>query len=147
MATTERRVKVGVDVVTNVDQSSLNKIKNSFSEIQKMTYVDFANLNPTLDTKTLKAQFSELKTETAKIKSAFQDAFNVKLNTINIEEFKNKLQSINIEKFADTLKKTGSAGTTAFRQLTQDITTVNFQFEQGNKILDKFADSLKNTVR
>ena len=144
---TDKRIKVGVDLITNVDNSSLEKFKRDLSQISRMSLAEFASLNPQLNLKDAEKQFSELRRGANKVKEALNDAFNVKIGTTNLTEFKQKLEAINLKGFVDTLNSVGPKGSNAFRALAKDITSVNLQFKENNRLLDKMAESFANTVR
>ena len=59
-SSSQRNVKVGVDIVPSVDQKGLNDLKNSLTNLSKMTLGDFARIHPEMDTSTLKKQFAEV---------------------------------------------------------------------------------------
>ena len=144
---TDKRVKVNVDVVANLDSSNLEKFKKDLSQISKMSMSEFSALNPQLNFKEAEKQFLELRRETEKVKQALTEAFNVKLGTTNLTEFKQKLDAIDLGHFANTLNSAGVKGSDAFRALAKDVTKVNLQFKENNKLLDKMAESFANTVR
>ena len=131
-----------------LDKQSLNEIKNSLQQLQKLTSKDMMNLDPHMSLTKINAQLKEIKDSAAKVETAFNSAFNADLGTLNIAKFNNELKNsdIDINKVYKDFQSAGTVGESAFRNISSQILTTNLQLKQSHKILDDVAITMKNTV-
>ena len=140
----EIRYKVGFDI----DKTGLNQLKSSLQDLQKMSLSEIMRVNNT-DLSSARMIFKDISSSARTVEKALDEAFNTKLNTVNIETFNEKLKAsgININQVYQNFSKAGAAGEAAFRRLTTSLTTTNLQLKETHKVLDKMATTLVNTVK
>ena len=138
------RYQVGFDV----QQNNLNQLKASLQDLQKLKISDIMKINET-DAASATSALNKIKDEAGKVEDALKQAFNTKLNTVNIETFNQSLKQsgTSIEQVYQAFRAAGSTGETAFRSLSSSVLSTNIQLKETHKILDKMATTLANTVK
>ena len=93
--------------------------------------------------------FNGIRDEAQNVEKALREAFNPKLNTVNIETFNQVLKDSgsNIQKVYDRFKQGGTLGESAFRNLSSSVLSTNIQLKETHNLLDKMATTLTNTVK
>ena len=138
------RYQVGFDI----QKQNLEQLKSSLQQLQKLKLGDLMKINKT-DTDGARQIFNNIKNEAQNVEKALQEAFNPKLNTINIETFNQVLKDSgsNIQKVYDKFKQGGTLGESAFRNLSSSVLSTNIQLKETHNLLDKMATTLANTVK
>ena len=138
------RYQVGFDV----QQNNLNQLKASLQDLQKMKISDIMKINET-DAASATSALNKIKDEAGKVEDALKQAFNTKLNTVNIETFNQSLKQFgtSIEQVYQAFRAAGSTGEAAFRSLSSSVLSTNIQLKETHNILDKMATTLANTVK
>lgn len=81
------RYQVGFDV----QQNNLNQLKASLQDLQKMKISEVMKINET-DAASATSALNKIKEEAGNVEKALKQAFNTKLNTVNIETFNQTLK-------------------------------------------------------
>lgn len=138
------RYQVGFDV----QQNNLNQLKASLQDLQKLKISDIMKINDT-DAVSATSALNKIKDEAGKVEDALKQAFNTKLNTVNIETFNQSLKQsgTSIEQVYQAFRAAGSTGEAAFRSLSSSVLSTNIQLKETHNILDKMATTLANTVK
>ena len=138
------RYQVGFDV----QQNNLNQLKASLQDLQKLKISDIMKINET-DAASATSALNKIKDEAGKVEDALKQAFNTKLNTVNIETFNQSLKQsgTSIEQVYQAFRAAGSTGEAAFRSLSSSVLSTNIQLKETHSILDKMATTLTNTVK
>lgn len=138
------RYQVGFDV----QQNNLNQLKASLQDLQKLKISDIMKINET-DAASATSALNKIKDEAGKVEDALKQAFNTKLNTVNIETFNQSLKQsgTSVEQMYQALRAAGSTGEAAFRSLSSSVLSTNIQLKETHNILDKMATTLANTVK
>ena len=136
------QIKFGVGF--DVDQSGLNKLKESLKEIQKMRLKD---LGDTSNFEKAKNDLKDIKKAASDIESALRKSFNADLGTTNLSKFNTEINKLNLSKLYTDLSKAGEVGKSAFRTMTNEILSTNVQIKQTHKLLDSIAITMKNTIQ
>lgn len=138
------RYQVGFDV----QQSNLSQLKASLQDLQKMKISDIVKINET-DAASATNALNKIKQEAGNVETALRQAFNTKLNTVNIETFNQSLKNAgtSIEQIYAAFKSAGTAGENAFRSLSSSVLSTNIQLKETHGLLDKMATTLANTVK
>ena len=131
-------ITFGVDF--KVDSSNLNKIKSELQNIQKLTVKDLVPGSSKTDLDSLTKSAKELE-------SALNKAFNTNLGTLNVSKFNEELKSLDLNSIYKNFQAAGTAGTTAFRDITAQALTTNMQLKQTTSILDKMGTTLMNSLK
>ena len=137
------RFKVGYEV----DKNGLNEIKNSLQAIQKMTSSDLMSLNKGMDLSTANSQLAQIKQTASQVQEALSRSFNSDLGTLNISKFNSELKNLDINRIYNDFNSAGTAGQSAFRNITSQILTTNMQLKQTHNLLDEMATTMANTVK
>ena len=144
MAATNR---IDFTVGFNTDQSGLSTIKKSLEEIQKMTSSDLMNLNKGMDLSEANSRLTQIKESASQVQKALDKAFNADLGTLNVSKFNNELKNLDINKIYNDFNSAGSAGQTAFKNMTTQVLTTNMQLKQTHSFLENMATTLSNTIK
>ena len=138
------RYQVGFDI----QQNSLNRLKASLQDLQKLKPSDIMKINDT-DVASATSALDKIEKEAEKVEDALKQAFNTKLNTVNVETFNQSLKQsgTSIEQVYQAFRAAGSTGEVAFRSLSSSVLSTNIQLKETHKILDKMATTLANTVK
>lgn len=138
------RYQVGFDV----QQNNLNQLKASLQDLQKLKISDIMKINKT-DAASATSALNKIKDEAGKVEDALKQAFNTKLNTVNVETFNQSLKQsgTSIEQVYQAFRAAGSTGEAAFRSLSSSVLSTNIQLKETHNILDKMATTLANTVK
>lgn len=138
------RYQVGFDI----QQNNLNQLKNSLQELQKMKISDVMKINDS-DAASATSALNKIKEQAGKVEDALKQAFNTKLNTVNIETFNQSLQQsgTSIEQIYQAFRAAGTTGENAFRSLSSQVLSTNIQLKETYTTLDKMATTLANTVK
>lgn len=144
MAATNR---IDFTVGFNTDQSGLSTIKKSLEEIQKMTSSDLMSLNKGMDLSEANSRLTQIKESASQVQKALDKAFNANLGTLNVSKFNNELKNLDINKIYNDFNSAGSAGQTAFKNMTTQVLTTNMQLKQTHSFLENMATTLSNTIK
>lgn len=133
----------------NVDNSSLNQLRQELKSIQDLTISQYQKIAPNASSNTKEAlqELKAIKQAAGEVQTVLEKTFNINLGTSNIKQVKAELAQMDIKRLYSELSKLGDAGTKSFRSLASAVLTTNQQFQQTNKLLDKMAESFGNTVR
>ena len=140
----EIRYQVGFDV----KQGDLNKLKASLQDLQKMKISDIMKIND-VDTSSATNMLIAIKTQAKNVEDALKNAFNAKLNTVNIESFNKSLKDshTSVQQIYKAFRSAGTTGENAFRSLSSQVLSTNIQLKETHGLLDKMATTLANTVK
>ena len=144
------RDQINFDIKFRSDESGLNKIKQSLSEIKKLTRAQVLEINPELgDIKKAEAQLKEIRDDAVLVEKALEKAFNKDLGTLNIAKFNRTLKDSGkgLNDVYRSFTSAGAAGQSAFRNITAQVLTTNMQLKQSHTLLDKMAETMANTVK
>ena len=143
MATKGGRIEYSVGF--KADAASLNNIKNSLSELKK---ISLEALNPSAaNYDSHERALINLRESVGQLEGAFDKAFNKDLGTLNIAKFNKELQKLNLHKIEKDMQAAGAAGQTAFRNIAAQALTTNMQLKQTHTFVDKIATTLSNTIK
>ena len=136
------QIKFGVGF--DVDQSGLNKLKESLKEIQKMRLKD---LGDTSNFEKAKNDLKDIKKAASDIENALRKSFNADLGITNLSKFNTEINKLNLSKLYTDLSKAGEVGKSAFRTMTNEVLSTNVQIKQAHKLLNSIAITMKNTIQ
>ena len=131
-------IKFGVGFET--DQTSLNKLKKSLQDLQKIKLGDFKGSAKDLD---------QMQQTAKKVQIALEKAFNPTLNTTNVKIFQSELQKTvgSIDQVYNKLKLAGPQGEVAFHQMATEVLTTNLKLKETNSLIDSMGKTMVNTVK
>lgn len=131
-------IKFGIDFEAN--QTSLNKLKKSLQDLQKIKPGNFEGS---------REELQRIQKEALQVERALNRAFNPTLNTTNISAFKAELESngITIKQLSTDMASLGPAGVRAFGLMTTEILTTNLQLKETNSLIDSMGKTMINTVK
>lgn len=131
-------IKFGIDFEAN--QASLNKLKKSLQDLQKIKLGDF---------KGSAKDFDQMQQTAKKVQIALEKAFNPTLNTTNIKTFQSELQKTvgSIDQVYNKLKLAGPQGEVAFHQMATEVLTTNLKLKETNSLIDSMGKTMVNTVK
>lgn len=131
-------IKFGIDFEAN--QASLNKLKKSLQDLQKIKLGDF---------KGSKEELQRIQKQALQVEKALSRAFNPTLKTTNISAFKAELESsgITIKQLSTDMASLGPAGVKAFGLMSTEILTTNLQLKETNSLVDSMGKTMINTVK
>ena len=130
----------------NVNESGLNKLKQSLQEIQKMTTKDFS-IASGLKGQQAVQELNSIKASAAQVQTALAKAFNPTLGTTNITRFNQEMQKLNVPQIAAQFNQLGVSGQTAFLNIAKQSLSLNAPLKQNVGWLTKMGETLANTVK
>ena len=130
-------IEFGVSFKTD---SSLDKLKKSLQDLQKVKLGDFKGSADDLD---------RVKETAQKVESILSRAFNPTLNTTNISTFNNELKKSNltVEQIKSDFSQFGKEGQLAFSRMASSLLTTNLKLKQTNSLIDSMGKTMVNTVK
>ena len=131
-------IKFGIDFEAN--QASLNKLKKSLQDLQKIKLGDF---------KGSKEELQRIQKQASQVEKALNRAFNPTLKTTNVSAFKTELEKsgITIKQLSTDMASLGPAGVKAFGLMSTEILTTNLQLKETNSLVDSMGKTMINTVK
>lgn len=138
----EIKYSVGFDVNTS-------QLTKAFDKIRDLSITDLKKISPHIDDKQLNAELAKIRATVNTLESSFTKAFNPKLNMVNIKTFKNELagSNTNLQQVYNTLKQTGEAGESAFRQLSTKMLDTNIKLKETSGLFKEMGTTLKNSIK
>lgn len=130
-------------VYYTVDKSGLTELKQELKNLQNMTLNDLMRI----DTSATTTQLSNIKNSAKEVENALKKAFNADLGTVNVTKLNHELKNLNINKIYKDLSSAGAVGKSAFRTMANEVLSTNIQLKESHQLLDKFAATMKNTVK
>ena len=137
--------QINYSIGFNVQQTELNQLKNTLRELQQMTAKDIARIN--FDTKDAEGDLERVKASVKELQNALNKSMNADLGTVNLTKFNKELKNMDLKSIYQNLSLAGTAGTSAFRNLTTGLLQTNVQIKQSNKFLNDMANTMKNTIK
>jgi TP901 family phage tail tape measure protein len=133
----------------DVNKASLNQLKSTIQEIQKMSVGDFKAASPQgfNSFEEARTELQRIKKLTAEVDKALEDAFNPQMGVPNLTKLTDSIKKIGVDKIARSWDQLGAVGGSATRQLATGLIATNTQLKQSHKLLDDMATSFKNTVK
>lgn len=131
----------------NVNESNLNKLKQSLKEIQQLTAQDLVRNGQFNNLQQAEQQLKHIKQSAAEVQDALSRAFNANLGTTNITKLNTELKKIDLNTIARNFGQAGAAGQAAFNQLSTSIFKVNTQLKQSSSFISNIRTTLANTIK
>lgn len=136
------QVNVGIKFRSDTKdvENSLNKLKKSLQDLQKIKLSDF---------KGNAKDFDQMQQTAKKVQIALEKAFNPTLNTTNIKTFQSELQKTvgSVDQVYNKLKLAGPQGEVAFHQMATEVLTTNLKLKETNSLIDSMGKTMINTVK
>lgn len=132
-------IKYGIEFETN--QTSLNELRKELQSIQ--TTIDGIAKNNSISDELKKSA-----TDAKKLEQILSSSWNNKLNNFDLSKLNKQIKESygGLENMKKTLEST-STGARVYNQLANNILGVNLQLKESNKLLDKMAITMGNTIR
>ena len=128
---------------------NMQRLNQAFDKIRKLTTHDLMKINPDINTDQATKQINELWKQTSALETAFEKAFNPKLNTVNIQTFNKSLKDsgTSLQKVYNEYKKAGSTGESAFRAMSSKLLDTNIKLKETSGLFKEIGTTLKNSVK
>ena len=128
---------------TTLDDSGINKLKSELSSVQQ-TLVSMESSG-----KITNEQLSEATSSISKLNQALNSSYNHKLGMLDLSKFQeqSKQLGVNFQDVSKSLNLAGTQGASTFMNLTTKLGSFNTGVKSTSSLLDKFANTLGNTVR
>lgn len=137
------QVNIGIKFRSDTKEveSSLNKLKKSLQDLQKIKFDKSFDGN--------RQEFNEVKARITEIQNLMKTTFNPTLNTSNITAFKNELEKsgMSLKQIQSDFSRFGAVGDTAFNQLTTSVLTTNLKLKETSSLVDAMGKTMVNTVK
>ena len=133
--------KIEFQVGFSTDESGLKHLKNSLNEILQMAHENsWSDFNSGEQQAIKNAEI---------LKSALEKSFNADLGVTNISRLNNELKKsgTTIDACRASFKNMGSMAASSYYLLGSQILSTNLKIKESNKLLDKMAITMANTVR
>ena len=137
--------RINFTVGFNVDQSGLNQLKTSLTNLQNLKTTDLVGIDATKS----QQELNKIKESAKQVETALQASFNPVLNTYNIDQFKQKLvdSGLSLNTLRTQFSSVGAQGTIAFRNLTTAITSTKLPLQESHNLLRSMGNTLMNTIK
>lgn len=141
--------QINYSIGFNTDKTTLNELKTSLVEIQKMTSSELMDLNKGMNVDEANAQLKEMRSMATSLRQALNNSFNKDLGTTNVTKFNSELSKTGytLKSIADTFYAAGEKGKTAFRNLTTEALTSERQIKKNHSLIQDMANTMANTVK
>lgn len=128
---------------------NMQRLNQAFDKIRQLTAHDLMKINPNINTDQATKQINELWKQTSALETAFEKAFNPKLNTVNIQTLNKSLKDsgTNLQKVYNEYKKAGSAGEGAFRAMSSKLLDTNIKLKETSGLFKEIGTTLKNSIK
>ena len=138
-----RQIKIGVGF--DVDKSGLQSTLKDIESIK--TKLGSISASASLGDK-MNKELQDAGKTASQLSDILSKSFNTNLGTINITKFKNELAKtgMTVSDVRQKLSGAGADGKTAFAQVGSALLSTNVQLKESNKLLDKMAQSMSNTI-
>lgn len=133
----------------DVNKASLNQLKATLQEIQKMSVGDFRLQSPQGFNSLGEAakELAKIQKQALEVERALDKAFNPKLGVANLTQFTESIKKIGVDDLTRGWSQLGAVGESATRHLATGLVATNTELKQSHKLLDAMALSFKNTVK
>ena len=133
----------------DVNKASLNQLKATLQEIQKMSVGDFRLQSPQGFNSLGEAakELAKIQKQAADVEKVLERAFNPKLGVANLTQFTEGIKKIGVDDLTRGWAQLGAVGESATRHLATGLVATNTELKQSHKLLDEMAISFKNTVK
>lgn len=138
--------QINFQLTTSTDLKGVRELKKELQDIRNLT-TEASLGNNFLAGET--EQIQKIINDVDILEYALENAFNPKINAINIEKFNKTLKESNtdIAKLSKTLMSAGSDGQKAFLSLNNSLMQMGTATKQTNKFLDEMATTFKNSIK
>ena len=138
-----RQIKIGVGF--DVDKSGLQSTLKDIESIKNK--LGSISASASLGDK-MNKELQDAGKTASQLSDILSKSFNTNLGTINVTKFKNELAKtgMTISDVRQKLSGAGADGKAAFAQVGSALLSTNVQLKESNKLLDKMAQSMSNTV-
>lgn len=136
-------------IIFDTNKTTLNDLKTSLIELQKMTSSELMNLNKGMNLNEANAQLKEMRAMATSLRQALNNSFNKDLGTTNITKLNAELgkTGYSIQTIADTFAMAGEKGRAAFRNLATEALTSEKQLKKNHNLIQDMANTMANTVK
>lgn len=150
MAVNGGNIQFGIDY--KVNKASLNDIKASIQELQKLTPTDLLGFNNYTGGHNKQIQDAtndlvKLQATANQVEQAFQQAFNPTTGLANLQKLNTSLKAIGMDNISKAFSTAGDVGNKAFYQITKGALATNMQLRQTDTLLDKIGTTFGNTLK
>ena len=141
MANGQIRFGIGFDVDKSGLQSTLKDIESIKTKLGSISAS--ASLGDKMN-----KELQDAGKTASQLSDILSKSFNTNLGTINVTKFKNELAKtgMSISDVRQKLSGAGADGKAAFAQVGSALLSTNVQLKESNKLLDKMAQSMSNTI-
>lgn len=132
--------KVNFQIGFSANKTDLKELQSALEMISVKAKLP----NNSLDTELQKAA-----TTARQLSDILDRSFNKDLGTLNVAKFNQELvrSNLNLQTIQSDFAKVGVQGSLAYNTIASNILKANVQIKESNKLLDKMAVTMANTVR
>lgn len=147
MATNGGQIKF--DVGFNINIEELNKAKQELKSIQTLVSDDLIQAGDARSIDKIEEGLLKAQAAASKFGSILENSFNKDLGVMNVAKFQQQLQNsgMTLKSLEKDLQGAGTIGTTAFKQICNQILTTNNYIKKTDTIISKMAETLGNTIK
>lgn len=142
----ENKILYSIDF--DVNKKKIEQLKKSLQDVKKMSLAEISAQTGITDIDKLKQSLKDAKAAANVAEKAIAQAFNPKLNTVNIEKFKAALKDTGgLKGLRTELQKIGPTGTRTFSQIESQVFKMGQTVKQTHNTLDKMYTTLTNSIK
>ena len=141
--------RIDFEVGFNVNVETLKKASQEIHSIQSLVADDLIQGGDTRAITEIEDGLKKAKDAAKQLGDAFDSSFNKDLGVMNIAKFQQQLQKsgITLKTLQQDLQGAGAVGTSAFRQICNQILTTNNYIKKTDTVVSKIATTLGNTLK
>ena len=141
--------RIDFEVGFNVNIETLKKASQEIHSIQSLVADDLIQGGDTRTITEIENGLKKAKIAAQQLGDAFDSSFNKDLGVMNVAKFQQQLQKsgITLRTLQQDLQGAGDVGTSAFRQICNQILTTNNYIKKTDSIVSKIATTLGNTLK
>lgn len=121
--------------------------KTDLKELQSA--LEMISVKAKLPNNSLNTELQKAATTARQLSDILDRSFNKDLGTLNVAKFNQELvrSNLNLQTIQSDFAKVGVQGSLAYNTIASNILKTNVQIKESNKLLDKMAITMANTVR
>ena len=145
MANKTIRYGIGFDV----DTTSLDQVRTKLQSLSNISIKELKFFNPQATNEQLEKMKLNVQTAAKEIENALANAYNPKLDTINITKFNQNIgnSSMSIKQMEQSFNALGANGKNAFIDMTKHLFTTQREIKKTSGFLDSLGKTFANTIK
>ena len=141
--------RIDFEVGFNVNSNSLKNILRDLKSIQSLVSDDLIQAGDPRSLTKIEEGLQQAKESAKEFSKLLESSFNKELGIMNVAKFQQSLKGagLTLQSLEKDLSGAGNIGTTAFKQIYNQILTTNNYIKKTDTLISKMAETLGNTIK